>query len=46
MSGPVVVVRCVACAHEQTVRPGDVPKGDVPMCARCFSPMVAVRATS
>jgi hypothetical protein len=42
-TGVCKAVRCVACAHERKVRAGEVPK-DVPMCARCFSPMVAVRA--
>jgi len=39
----VVVVRCVRCKAEREVHAGGDPD-DVPMCERCFSPMVAVRA--
>ena len=39
-----VVARCVACAHERRIQPGEIPEGDHPMCAKCFSPMVPVSA--
>lgn len=40
----VVIARCVSCQHEQDVKAGEVPEGEVPMCEKCMSPMVAVRA--
>lgn len=39
-----LLVRCVACGHEQEVEAGDVDADEVPMCGQCFSPMVAVKA--
>ncbi|MCR4339123.1 MAG: hypothetical protein NUW01_04455 [Gemmatimonadaceae bacterium] len=35
--------KCVGCGHKATFTP--IPT-DVPMCPKCFSPMVAVEATS
>ncbi len=41
-----VTVKCVGCGHRDGVRGESGPRADdaVPMCSKCFSPMVAVRA--
>jgi hypothetical protein len=39
-----VTVQCVLCSTQRTIRPGDVAPGDHPMCEKCFSPMVPVKA--
>ena len=41
-----VIARCVNCREEKVVSPGEVDKDDVPMCDKCFSPMVADRVVS
>lgn len=46
MSEITVTVRCVACGATRKIRPSEVPLGDVPMCAACFSPMASVAAES
>jgi hypothetical protein len=35
--------KCVGCGHKETF---PHPPSDVPMCSKCFSPMVAVAAAS
>jgi Zn finger protein HypA/HybF involved in hydrogenase expression len=35
-----IIARCVACKHEADVTDAK----DVPMCPKCFSPMVVVKA--
>lgn len=37
-----VTVKCVGCGHREEVG----PQQDVPMCSKCFSPMVAESAES
>jgi hypothetical protein len=39
-----VKAKCVMCSATKTVKAGEVPQGEVPMCDKCFSPMVAVSA--
>jgi hypothetical protein len=44
MADLVIIARCVACGY--TERFGDtapIPT-DIPLCAKCYSPMVAERA--
>jgi Zn finger protein HypA/HybF involved in hydrogenase expression len=36
-----VTAQCVSCKHKETLTP--IPS-DVPMCPKCYSPMVAVSA--
>lgn len=44
---PVTVrVRCVGCGAKRDIKPGEVPAGEVPMCTKCYSPMVVVSSTS
>lgn len=40
----VVVAKCVGCGNKREIGPGEVPKGDVPICEKCFMPMVAESA--
>jgi hypothetical protein len=44
MNSVKVKVRCVGCGATREVGPGEIARGDVPMCAACFLPMVAVAA--
>lgn len=39
-----VTARCVSCKTEREIKAGEVRPGGMPMCHRCFSVMVAVRA--
>ena len=41
-----VKVKCVSCGTIKEIKPGEVARNDVPMCDKCFSPMVAVKASS
>ena len=41
---PVVIVKCVQCTKRREIGPGEIPKGEVPMCDDCYVPMVVVRA--
>lgn len=40
-----VTVKCIGCGKTKEVGPGEVPKGEMPMC-ECMNPMVAVSAES
>lgn len=40
----VVRARCVGCGHERDIGAGEVALDDVPMCERCFMPMIAAIA--
>ena len=39
-----VIVKCVSCGAKKEIKPGEVAKNDVPMCDKCFMPMVAIKA--
>lgn len=39
-----VIAKCVACGHRKKIKPGEVNSGDLPMCEKCYSPMVAEKA--
>ena len=39
-----VTAECVACKARREIRAGEVAPGDMPMCDKCYSPMVAIRA--
>jgi hypothetical protein len=47
MSEPTVRVRveCVRCKARKDIGPGDVSPGLIPMCVKCYMPMIAVSAT-
>lgn len=40
----VVIVECILCRNQRVIKFGEVPAGDFPMCAKCFNPMVAIKA--
>lgn len=42
----VVIVKCVSCGREEEIKSGEVTKGDVPICSKCFTPMVPKKARS
>jgi len=44
MSRPVVTAQCVHCKARRDIEAFEVPPGEMPMCERCHSPMVAVSA--
>lgn len=46
MNGPVLTVKCIGCGEKKDLKPGDVPAGEMPMCDKCFNPMVAESAQS
>ena len=40
----VVIAKCVGCGHEQEIKAGEIPRGEHPMCPKCFMPMIAEKA--
>ena len=40
----VIIAKCTNCGEKKDVRSNEVQEGEVPMCDKCFSPMVAERA--
>ncbi len=42
----VVKVKCVTCGMKKRIKPGQIGFGDHPMCPKCLSPMVPVKAES
>ena len=39
-----IKVKCVGCDNEDEIIGGQIPKGEQPMCQKCFMPMIAVEA--
>ena len=39
-----VTVKCTGCGEKRKIKPGEIPKDEVPMCEKCYMPMVAVSA--
>ena len=39
-----IKVKCVGCDNEQEIIGGEIPKGEQPICQKCFMPMIAVEA--
>jgi len=39
-----VTVQCIQCKEKKDIGPGEVEEDDVPMCQKCFMPMVPVEA--
>lgn len=35
-----VIVECIACKARREIEAGEVPANEVPMCSKCFNPMV------
>ena len=40
-----VTVQCVSCKTEREIKPYHIAPGEIPMCDKCFSPMVVKTAT-
>lgn len=40
----VVIAECVACKARKEIHAGEVREHDMPVCDKCYSPMVAVSA--
>ena len=40
----IVIVECVNCKDTREVKAGEVPQGEMPMCEKCFNPMIAKRS--
>ena len=41
-----VIVKCVSCGTKKEIGVGEVAPDDVPMCDKCFMPMVAEKAVT
>ena len=41
-----VTVKCVGCGAKREISPVEVPINEVPMCDKCFTPMVVESAKS
>ncbi len=39
-----VIVKCIACGNRRDIKAGEVPKGEMPMCDKCGSIMIAEKA--
>lgn len=39
-----VIAKCVGCGERRKIYEGDIPKGEQPMCDKCFMPMIPVKA--
>ena len=42
--GATVTAKCVGCGHRQEIKPGEVKADDVPICPKCYMPMIAESA--
>lgn len=40
----VVIVKCINCGERREIKAGEIPKGEQPMCKKCFMPMIAEEA--
>jgi hypothetical protein len=40
----VLVARCVECKSEREIFPGEIPPDEMPVCSKCFMPMIAAGA--
>lgn len=40
----VVIAKCVSCGYKGEIKAREIPKGEVPICPKCFSLMVAEKA--
>jgi len=41
-----VTAECVVCGSRRDIKPGDIPAGETPFCEKCYSPMIAVKASA
>jgi hypothetical protein len=40
----MVIAKCIGCGYEREIKAGEIPKGEMPQCPKCFMPMVAEKA--
>ncbi len=43
--GAAVATKCIGCGQRQEIKPGEVKAGDVPLCPKCYMPMIAEGAS-
>jgi len=36
-----VVAKCIGCGFKREIKAGEVPEYNIPMCSKCYMPMVA-----
>lgn len=39
--GAIVTAKCIGCGHTKEIRPGEIKPDDVPICEKCYMPMIA-----
>ena len=39
-----LTAKCISCGDKREVKAGEVPKGEMPMCDKCGSIMIAEKA--
>lgn len=39
-----VIVQCVGCGHKKEINAGQIPKGEQPICEKCWTVMVPIEA--
>ena len=39
----IVIVECMGCKHKKEIKADELGKDEVPICDKCFMPMVAVK---
>ena len=37
----IVIAKCVGCGNKKEIKAGEIEPDDVPVCDKCFMPMVA-----
>jgi hypothetical protein len=40
----IVIAKCIGCGNKKHIKAGEIPKGEQPICDKCFMPMIAERA--
>lgn len=43
-SKTIVIAKCVGCGNKTEIIGGQIPKGEQPICQKCFMPMIAEKA--
>ncbi len=44
MTNVKVIARCIQCGNKREIEAGEIPKGEMPMCDKCFGIMIADKA--
>ena len=40
----IVIAKCIECGEKKSIKANEVPKGEMPMCDKCFGIMIAESA--